>query len=245
MPSNTRSSRPTAQLTAVAIRPADPARRRKDPLPKAGAAKPVPVQPNLQQARKENRPTINSGEIIEISSDKDDEPVIPRAVATATSKLKERIRELEKENERVRKENAEIKKRQMVTADLEDQVTCEVCSCKMWSPFILPDCGHTFCQTDLENWFAAALKVHRNAYPYYNVNAPAVLNIYGQMQQQFPLPAYSCPKCREKVRSKPIQNFALKSLVRAVAEQSGETSPKKAVVVGGSNNAWNQFFPAR
>ncbi|KAJ7031645.1 hypothetical protein C8F04DRAFT_1110142 [Mycena alexandri] len=241
MPSNTRSTKLTRQSSDVVMltNPALASKRRKDPVPK---------QKNPPAARKENHCPINSGEIIEISSDEDEEPVIP----VATSQLRERIRQLEKENELMKKENEEMKKQQVVTADLEEQVTCEVCSSKMWSPFILPDCGHTFCQTDLENWFATALKLHRNVYPHYNVNAPAVnayglpgavnpYNPYGLMQQ-IPLPAYSCPKCREKVRSKPIQNFALKSLVRAVAGPSGETSPKK--VVGGSNNVWSRFFPA-
>ncbi|KAJ7704292.1 hypothetical protein B0H17DRAFT_7234 [Mycena rosella] len=129
-----------------------------------------------------------------------------------------------------------------MTSDMTDLVSCEVCDTKMWTPFILPDCGHTFCQQDLEDWFAAALKQHRTAYPHYNVNAPAV-NVYGLMQA-LPLPPYSCPKCREKVRSKPIQNFALKGLVRAIAEIAGENSPKKTTV-GGSTNVWSRFFPAQ
>ncbi|KAJ7821353.1 hypothetical protein B0H13DRAFT_2682103 [Mycena leptocephala] len=194
-------------------------------------------QNTKKPARKENCP-INSGEIIEISSDEDEGPVAPRSAVT-TSKLQERIRQLETENARIKKENDEIKRQKTVAADLEDQITCEVCNSKMWSPFILPDCGHTFCQKDLEDWFSTALKQHRNVYPHYNVNVP--LNIYGVFQQQLPLPPYTCPKCREKVRSKPVQNFAVKGFVRAVAEQAGETSPKKTV--GSATNVWNHFFP--
>ncbi|KAJ7757022.1 hypothetical protein B0H16DRAFT_1537735 [Mycena metata] len=207
MSSNTRPTRLTRQSSDVVMltNPALASKRRKDPIPK---------QKNPPEARKENHRPIHSGEVIEISSDEDDEPV----VFQRPNQLRERIRQLEK------KENEEMKKQQV-----------DVTS-KMWSP-------------DLENWFATALKLHRNVYPHYN---PAAVNPYGLpgaanpynpfFQQQIPLPAYSCPKCREKVRSKPIQNFALKSLVRAIAGPSGETSPKKAV--GGSNNVWSRFFPA-
>ncbi|KAJ7747963.1 hypothetical protein DFH07DRAFT_1062660 [Mycena maculata] len=234
MPANTRSYKPTRQNSDVVLLSSPDMqavrRTKKDPKPKQS-----------NPARKENHCPINSGEIIEISSDEDDEPVASRT-AVASSKLQERIRQLERENERIKLENEDIKKQRMVeAADMEDQVTCEVCSSKMWSPFILPDCGHTFCQQDLENWFATTLKQHCNIYPHYNVNA-AVVNVYGLMQR-LPLPNYTCPKCRENVKSKPIQNFAMKGFVRVVAGKVGESSPKKTV--GSPNNVWNRFFPAQ
>ncbi|KAJ6481685.1 hypothetical protein C8R45DRAFT_309828 [Mycena sanguinolenta] len=192
-----------------------------------------------KQTRKENhRPVIvNSGDIIEISSDEDDEPIAPRTNSVAT-KLQARIQQLERENACIKKENAEIKKQQMaVTADLEDQITCEVCSAKLWTPYIL-NCGHTFCAQDLENWFSTSLKQHLTRYPHYNVHyAHQGYNMF----QQLPAPLYTCPKCREKVCSRPIQNFAVKGLVRAVAGQMGENSPKKPT---DPKNLWNRFFPA-
>ncbi|KAJ7130163.1 hypothetical protein C8R44DRAFT_774957 [Mycena epipterygia] len=228
MPSNTRSTRLTRQTSDVILLTDSDVLGSKRPTKKD----PKPRQKN--PARKENHCPINSGEIIEISSDEDEEPVAARS---AVSTLQDKIRKLERENARIRQENVDIKKQQILASEVEDQVTCEVCSSKMWSPFILPDCGHTFCQQDLEDWFSTALKQHRNAYPHYNVNTPP--NVYGAL----PLPPYSCPKCREKVRSKPIQNFALKGLVRAVADKVGENSPKKPV--GSSANVWNRFFPAQ
>ncbi|KAF8208296.1 hypothetical protein K438DRAFT_1813769 [Mycena galopus ATCC 62051] len=231
MPSKTRSSSKTSAQTADVVLLTD-----FDVLAIKQKTKKDPKQ--QKPARKENHCPVNSGEIIEISSDEDDGPVAPRT-SVATSKLQAQIQQLEKENARIKKENDEIKKQQiLVAADLEDQITCEVCSAKLWSPFIL-NCGHTFCQQDLEDWFSTALKQHRNVYPHYNVNAPAV-NAYN-MYQQLPLPPYTCPKCREKVVSKPVQNFAVKGLVRAVAGQAGEASPKKTV---DGTNVWSRFFPA-
>jgi hypothetical protein len=54
---------------------------------------------------------------------------------------------------------------------------------------------------------------------------------------------YTCPTCRDKVCSRPIQNFAVKGLVRAVAGQIGETSPQKKTV--DAANVWSRFFPAQ
>ncbi|KAJ6612792.1 hypothetical protein B0H10DRAFT_2222818 [Mycena sp. CBHHK59/15] len=229
MSSNTRSSRHTCQSSdVVLLSEADM------PVIKRTAKK--DSKPKQKNQRKENCP-INLGDIIEISSDEDEEPVVPRS-GVATSKLQDKIRQLEQENARMRKENEEMKKRQMLeAADMEDQVTCEVCSTKMWSPFILPDCGHTFCQQDLENWFSTTLNQHRTLYPHGNVNIPA-MNLYGAA----PPPLYTCPKCRETVRSRPIQNFALKGFVRSIAAKAGEYSPKKTT--GSSVNVWNRFFPA-
>jgi uncharacterized protein YktB (UPF0637 family) len=89
-------------------------------------------QNTKKPARKENCP-INSGEIIEISSDEDEGPVAPRSVVT-TSKLQERIRQLEtvrrsevlgsivylipQENARIKKENDEIKKQKTVVSSI-------------------------------------------------------------------------------------------------------------------------------
>ncbi|KAJ7291166.1 hypothetical protein C8J57DRAFT_210905 [Mycena rebaudengoi] len=224
MPSNTRSTKHTRQNSDVVMIPAEIAKRPKT---------------KQKTQRKENCP-VNSGEIIEISSDEDEVSVAPRN-GVAMSKLHEKIKQLEQENARIRGENEEMKKKQMLEAvEMEDQVTCEVCDSKMWSPFILPGCGHTFCQQDLENWFATALKQHRTIYPQYDVNyVPPGNNPY---YQPLPAPAYSCPKCREPVRSKPMQNFALKPFVRSIASKTGETSPKKTP---GNPQVWNRFFAAR
>ncbi|KAJ7216586.1 hypothetical protein GGX14DRAFT_50984 [Mycena pura] len=231
MPTATRQTKVTRKASDVVLLTGSEALAAKRAT-KATASKQKSSNP---VARKEKHPAlVNSADIIEISSDEDDEPIFRDAGA---SKLKERIIQLEKENASIKSENEAMKQNQTMTTELEDGVTCEICSSKMWSPFILPDCGHTFCQKDLEDWFSAALKQHRNTYP--NFHAGMAGPMLGMMQ--LPLPPYSCPKCREKVRSKPIQNFAVKSFVRVVAKHARETSPKKAA---SSNNIWSQFFPS-
>jgi hypothetical protein len=58
---------------------------------------------------------------------------------------------------------------------------------------------------------------------------------------------YTCPTCREVVRNKPVEVFALKSVVGTVSNAMGETSPKKKSVKGkkmASAGPWDGFFPA-
>ncbi|KAJ7057083.1 hypothetical protein C8F01DRAFT_1257014 [Mycena amicta] len=198
--------------------------------------------PPVAHGRKENRCPTN--DIIEISSDEEDEPVVRTAPSGAGSsakdsakmaRMQDRLKQLERENVRLEQENKSMK--QSVN-DLDDGVSCEICSCKMWSPFILAECGHTFCQKDLQDWFQAALTRHQTAYPHYNVNQ-APMHGYGY---QLPQPAYTCPKCRASILSKPIQNFAVKHVVRVVAKQSRESSPKKITGNPDSANVWSRFF---
>ncbi|KAJ7624999.1 hypothetical protein DFH06DRAFT_1008309, partial [Mycena polygramma] len=104
--------------------------------------------------------------------------------------------------------------------DLEDQISCELCSFKLRTPFILPDCVGF-------QWLSNKTKRH-------------VLPVLSQstVLRSFQL---TCPKCRETVHSKPVQNFAVSGLVRAVAGQAGEASPKKPV--RSAAKPWSRFFP--
>ncbi|KAF7298505.1 Ring finger domain-containing protein [Mycena kentingensis (nom. inval.)] len=213
----------------------------------------IPAKRTSSKAtRKENK--CPSTEVIEISSDEDDEPVAKRASGAGPAKMKlmqARIKELERDRDALKKEVAKLQKERKESqaskqsaTDLEDAVCCEICSSKMWSPYIL-ECGHSFCRTDLEDWFQGALNRHRTQYPHYNLNAqPAIPhNLLGfgvAAAFQMPQPSYTCPKCRAAVRSKPIQNFVVKHVVELVAKSMRETSPKK--VVAPNPNPWARFF---
>lgn len=62
-----------------------------------------------------------------------------------------------------------------------------------------------------------------------------------------PRPVYTCPVCREEVKNKPVEDFALKGVVRTLAGAMGESSPgKKANGRAGNGRAgpWDGFFSA-
>ncbi|KAI0291103.1 hypothetical protein BC826DRAFT_508323 [Russula brevipes] len=113
---------------------------------------------------------------------------------------------------------------------LDDSICCEVCTHTMWSPYLcvpfrllrltqpvrgrlishfsLANCGHTFCQGCITDWFNTTLEHHRLS----TARGP---------------PPYTCPSCRIPVRLPPVQNFSLKRIVRLAAESRGESSPPR------------------
>jgi len=148
--------------------------------------------------------------------------------------------------------------------------------------FARPDCGcHIpylgvdtfFCQSCLQDWFGTTLAQFMNANPHYNINqAQNIPHIHTIVQTLLqhpqvathpqiagtlanllpPSPQYTCPTCREPVRSRPTEAFALKAIVRVIMGATGENSPKKPVAEirkGGAASVaagpWDGFFPPK
>lgn len=145
---------------------------------------------------------------------------------------------------------------------------CECCPFKpLWSnllssmtfPDSISECGHTFCQKCLTEWFDTSLRTFLIAHPNFNPNAPfpmpllQVMAIPGAandprvrayMQQHMPAqPQYSCPECRTAVKSAPVENFAMKSLSRMVTSARKEAIP--STPARPREGVWDGYFPVR
>ncbi|KAG6862354.1 hypothetical protein C0995_016052 [Termitomyces sp. Mi166 len=228
-----------------------------------------------------SKPVI-SGEVIEISSD--DDELAPR-VNSVIVDLRRQIKKLKEENIRLKTELAtsggelsgakkEIAKleassrRKLDVLQLDDSTGCEICTSRMWSPFILSECGHTFCLSCLQDWFGTILAQFIATHPDYHdqqthnrrlweammqnpliLRTPYAATYYAQLQQQTPQPQYTCPTCREPIKNRPVEDFALKALIRAVAAAVGEGSPKKPEKRARGKTTvpqpgpWDAFFP--
>ncbi|KAG5646823.1 hypothetical protein DXG03_002200 [Asterophora parasitica] len=260
----------------------------------ASSSQPVSARPSTSTKRKREQgakpKSVVLGEVIEISSD-EDEPAPPPNSALVD--LRRQIRKLKEENTQCKADLAKTKgelrdvreeivalkakptngKGKLDISQLEDNVNCEICTARMWSPFILPECGHTFCQSCLTDWFNTILAQFMTAHPHYNVNDPArnylqqwqamMLNgnvvhpnaraaaEYAQLMRRAPKPEYTCPTCREPVNNSPVEDYTLKALVRTVATAAGDVSPRKPEKPGrGKTKAparekgpWDAFFP--
>lgn len=165
---------------------------------------------------------------------------------------------------------AKSTKAMLDVSQLEDSISCEICTMKMWSPYILPECGHVFCQSCLSDWFSTTLDQHLAIHPNYVLNPPVphhlrqlanqvrsnpnnphlrpqldALIVQHRTVSLVQQPVYTCPVCREQVKNKPVEDFALKSVVRVVAGATGENSPTKKTHGRGRAGPWDRFFSAR
>ncbi|KAL0072785.1 hypothetical protein AAF712_000548 [Marasmius tenuissimus] len=246
---------------------------------------------NRAKDKSATKPPVFFSDVIEISSDEDESPaplsqkrkIQPSDTATV-SKLERELKKLKEDNARLAKENTQLAQKQTQSecelelyrkekgsgrldiSDLEDHISCEICTLKLWTPCILPDCGHVFCQSCLQDWFSTTLAQHMTTYPHYDVNQrlPRFIeeNInlhphYTAELQRYaglipPKPQYTCPTCRAPVKSRPIEDYSLKAVVRTVAKAAREDSPKQPRPQtnrgrrrGGPVNdgPWDGFFP--
>ncbi|KAH9931495.1 uncharacterized protein B0H18DRAFT_989628 [Fomitopsis serialis] len=128
---------------------------------------------------------------------------------------------------------------------MEQNVDCTICAYVLYNPCVLP-CGHTFCQTCLEEYFDGIFAEHVVANPALDVpdvlpyhQALRQVNLDEAMRQQIrlelanvqaahPRPAYICPMCRTPVTSTPAQNFALRDISELVGHIRGERNPRQA-----------------
>lgn len=131
---------------------------------------------------------------------------------------------------------------------LGDRLSCDICAHLMYSPYVLLDCGHSYCEGCLKRWFNEIFTRHVRAYPTYNVNrkplprdfpqtlhaiSPYVpyqlqlqlLTVYNASRQQQPV--YSCPGCRTEVTRKPVVNFAVKDMVSIVGSVLEQPDPRR------------------
>jgi len=213
-------------------------------------------------------------DVLEISSGEEDEDTVRQR--KIISDLRKQLTKTQMDLERYKKDCTKLQKQMdaakggtLNCSELEDQISCQICTMKLWNPYILV-CGHSFCHSCLDDWFSTTLTKYMATYPRYNsrhVNPPALPQvpiaghhlhlplhhlalIYPHLaqqireqqlqQQQGPGPEYTCPTCRFEVKVKPIEDFALKSLVRKIAGGGGEASPGKVV----RGDPWSGFFRA-
>ncbi|KAI0093216.1 hypothetical protein BDY19DRAFT_922702 [Irpex rosettiformis] len=160
------------------------------------------------------------------------------------------------------KATAELATAKALISDLDESTCCEVCYCRMFSPYILA-CGHAFCRACLTDWFSTTLIQHMITHPEYTPH-PTSLGHYmhylrqpglqppqrrqaeEQLKREYDRirkPCYTCPKCRDEVEYAPIGCFVLKSVARAVAKWNKEGGQEKDFEKENERTVWDGFFP--
>ncbi|KAI6000778.1 hypothetical protein EDD15DRAFT_1793764 [Pisolithus albus] len=235
-------------------------------------------------------PTQVLGEVLEISDFDEVQPSPPAASkrkteVSNTENLQRAVNSLEQAlrlaNQRAAQELSELKSLEKTQAEeisalrsalskdfseLEDHILCEVCTHKMWKPYLLPDCGHCFCEDCLVGWFTTTQVKFMHSNPDYDPqhamahgqlhvllkSIPAILNPHVRQQLKALLsklrqmrPEYTCPSCRKTAVTKPVEDFRLKALVKHISDLQGEVNPPESSHSHpvASTGPFDAFFP--
>ncbi|KAG2118459.1 hypothetical protein DEU56DRAFT_918780 [Suillus clintonianus] len=148
---------------------------------------------------------------------------------------------------------------------LEELLSCDICAHLMYSPYILLDCGHCYCEGCLKGWFDETLTKHIREHPAYNMdrepmprNFPQLLQTLGpyvsrpiqtQLQAMYNTsrqqqPVYTCPGCRKEVTGKPVINYVVKDMVSNVGNVLGQPDTRRENIGRGQRTGpFDGFFP--
>jgi hypothetical protein len=132
-----------------------------------------PVPGQIKRSKAKPRAAVRQA-VIEISDSDDDAPAPPKKRKTSVElQLEKDIKKLKQENEAKKAEIALLRaaatqnpgpSNNDLISEVEDSVTCEICTLKMWTPYIL-ECGHTFCHCCLEVRIASSRRRARDSLP--------------------------------------------------------------------------------
>ncbi|KAG0708280.1 hypothetical protein DFH29DRAFT_891731 [Suillus ampliporus] len=234
--------------------------------------RPRKVGSSSRSKRKRSKRRFSTGEILEIpSSDVDEGSTLSKAPAngSGSSASQREISKLKHVSPRnYRNFNFTTDGMGCLMQDatkLREMLSCDICTHFMHSPYLLLDCGHSYCERCLKGWFDETLTKYIRAHPTYNMNrdplppdfpkilqtlAPyiplqlrtqlhAMFNTFRQQQ-----PEYTCPSCRKEVAGKPVVNYAIKNMVSIVAGVLGESDTRSSTFGRGQQmSPFDGFFP--
>ncbi|KAG7098195.1 hypothetical protein E1B28_000163 [Marasmius oreades] len=198
--------------------------------------------------------TSTQNEVIEITSSEEESP--PKRKKPKSSDFRHELKILKSEKAVVDKNYQELQNcfraltesHEKAKAELEklgipaitQLIKCDVCQGYMQNPTVVTECGHTFCQACLHEWFSIA-RARR-----------------WEDEGWVSPPEYTCPLCRRVVHRRPTVVYALKEIVsstmREILNNPNVREPEKmeakdhhhAVVPLATNREhWEEFFPFR
>ncbi|KZV69315.1 hypothetical protein PENSPDRAFT_753508 [Peniophora sp. CONT] len=115
-----------------------------------------------------------------------------------------------------------------IVNDVEQSLQCQICIDTLSRPFALSPCGHVLCQVCLQDWFRQAPVSPED------------------MDTDDELPSLihrtkSCPVCRARIRSRPLQLYMLKSIISSI--DKARAGPSRASPPLELDDPWEGIFP--
>lgn len=106
----------------------------------------------------------------------------------------------------------------------------------------LVECGHTFCQFCICNWFNTSFRFKpqtpQQLFSQHGTTVREAQLLIQEHRSRKSERVYSCPTCRAVVKARPVEVFLLKDIVGRIAEMRGEKAPKEVNTKG----VWDKYF---
>ncbi|KAI6009711.1 hypothetical protein EDC04DRAFT_2906470 [Pisolithus marmoratus] len=136
--------------------------------------------------------------------------------------LKQRVRQAEQAQVLAEHKCSDLQSNVSTFAASQAYITkCIICQCSMEHPFIIVECGHSFCYKCLKIWFHMLLEKQINwrpSIPVHLKSAPFTADKLKELFEEGHIfsTRYSCLLCRKAVRNKPIRVFLTMDLITAI-----------------------------
>ncbi|PPQ69077.1 hypothetical protein CVT26_003552 [Gymnopilus dilepis] len=130
----------------------------------------------------------------------------------------------------------------------QQTLTCQICLDLMHRPYALAPCGHTTCYPCLVRWFTAPQnpEMGGNAAPDDTQSIDALLNSAQARNGTFMRRRKKCPVCRAVVIDRPVEMWAIKSMVAALVRSGLGDLPvpveAPAPEEGANTDPWRNVF---
>ncbi|KAK0462187.1 hypothetical protein IW261DRAFT_1428170 [Armillaria novae-zelandiae] len=79
-------------------------------------------------------------------------------IVKAKEEADQLVAKYERENKECKDQLQELK---ATFNSMEQDAECEICKLPLWYLYLLPDCGHIFCEKCVHDWLEAVMKKHR------------------------------------------------------------------------------------
>ncbi|KAF9820837.1 hypothetical protein IEO21_01064 [Rhodonia placenta] len=135
----------------------------------------------------------------------------------------------QKDNEsEIKKLKDLTKKSDEIVANVETNLTCQICMDLLSRPHGLSPCGHVLCQGCLQEWFRSA--------------PPNDEDMHDDFPDDVLYRKKTCPCCRTAVRSRPIPIFLVKSLASAIEKAKASPSAPPRATPPPEDDPWAGIF---
>ncbi|KAK7053053.1 E3 ubiquitin ligase [Paramarasmius palmivorus] len=164
-------------------------------------------------------------------------PATPGADASApNTSSSESSAAVNRLTDEVKTQSSLIDRHEKALAGVQQNISCQICLDLLYKPYALAPCGHVACHSCLVSWFTSP-QPHDGAIE----DAHQPRTFYTRKK--------TCPHCRAIVRERPVEVWAIKNIVTALAQSGLLTNipeplppPSESAAENKDKDPWKNIF---